>query len=98
MRYYHICYRGNTEDIKNDEEIERIIGRGYGTVLLRMNDYLWKNTKNGIEFLFYHEEANLLKAIFAYDEQSYSFDIDPTNDWHEIDGVEGTSNYIWQEL
>ena len=31
-------------------------------------------------------------------EQSYSFDIDPTNDWHEIDGVEGTSNYIWQEL
>ena len=73
MRYYQICFRGNSEDIKNDEEIERIIGRGYGTVLLRMNDYLWKNTKNGIEFLFYHEEADLLKAIFTYDEQRYSF-------------------------
>ena len=73
MRYYHICFRGNSEDIKNDEEIERIIGRGYGTVLLRMNDYLWKNTKNGIELLFYHEEADLLKAIFTYDEQRYSF-------------------------
>ena len=73
MRYYQICFRGNSEDIKNDEEIERIIGRGYGTVLLRMNDYLWKNTKNGIEFLFYHEDADLLKAIFTYDEQRYSF-------------------------
>lgn len=30
MRYYQICFRGNSEDIKNDEEIERIIGRGYG--------------------------------------------------------------------
>lgn len=73
MRYYHICFSGNPEDIKNDEEIERIIGRSYGSVLYRMNDFLWKNTKNNIEFLFYHEEVDLLKAIFAYDEQSYSF-------------------------
>ena len=73
MRYYHICYRGNTEDIKNDEEIERII-HSFGSVLFRMNDFLWKNTKNNVVFFFYHEEANLLKAIFAYDEQSYSFD------------------------
>ena len=73
MRYYQICFRGNSEDIKNDEEIERIIGRSYGSVLYRMNDFLWKNTKNNIEFLFYHEEVDLLKAIFAYDEQSYSF-------------------------
>ena len=74
MRYYHICYRGNTEDIKNDGEIERIIGHSFGSVLYRMNDFLWKNTKNNVVFFFYHEEANLLKAIFAYDEQSYSFD------------------------
>ena len=72
MRYYHICFRGNSEDIKNDEEIERII-HGFGSVLYRMNDFLWKNTKNNVVFFFYHEEANLLKAIFAYDEQSYSF-------------------------
>ena len=73
MRYYHICFRGNSEDIKNDEEIERIIGRSYGSLLYRMNDFLWKNTKNNIEIFFYHEEDNLLKAIFTYDEQRYSF-------------------------
>ena len=33
MRYYQICFRGNSEDIKNDEEIERIIGRSYGSLL-----------------------------------------------------------------
>ena len=38
-----------------------------------MNDFLWKNTKNNIEIFFYHEEDNLLKAIFTYDEQRYSF-------------------------
>lgn len=74
MRYYHICFSGNSEDIKNDEKIESIIGRGYGSVLYRMNDFLCKNGKNNTEIFFYHEEDNLLKAIFSYDEQSYSFD------------------------
>ena len=73
MRYYHICFSGNSEAMKNDEEIERIIGRSYGSLLYRMNDFLWKNTKNNIEIFFYHEEDNLLKAIFTYDEQRYSF-------------------------
>ena len=53
--------------------MERMI-HSFGSVLFRMNDLLWVNTKNNVVFLFYHEEANLLKAIFAYDEQSYSFD------------------------
>ena len=73
MRYYHICFSGNSEAMKNDEEIERLIGRSYGSLLYRMNDFLWKNTKNNIEIFFYHEEDNLLKAIFTYDEQRYSF-------------------------
>lgn len=72
MRYYHICFRGNSEDIKNDEEIERLI-HGYGSVLLRMNDFLWKNSKNNIVFFFYQEEGNILSAILAYDEQVYSW-------------------------
>lgn len=71
MRYYHTCFRGNTEDIKNDEEIERII-HGFGSVLFRMNDFLWKNTKNNVVFFFYHEEANLLKAIFAYPDTKFT--------------------------
>ena len=33
MRYYHICFSGNSEAMKNDEEIERIIGRSYGSLL-----------------------------------------------------------------
>ena len=70
MRYYHICFSGNPEDIKNDEEIERIIGRSYGSVLYRMNDFLWKNTKNNIEFLFYHEEVDLLKGWRQSDNKS----------------------------
>lgn len=31
-------------------------------------------------------------------EPSYSWDIDKSNDWGEIDGVEKVSNYIWNEL
>ena len=73
MRYYHICFRGNSEDIKNDGEVERVIDHGYGSILFRMNDFLWKNTKNNIVFFFYQEEGNALSAILAYDEQVYSF-------------------------
>lgn len=29
---------------------------------------------------------------------SYSWDIDKSNDWNEIDGVEKVSNYVWNEL
>lgn len=72
MRYYHICFRGNSEDIKNDNEIERLV-HGYGSVLLRMNDFLCKSSKNNMVFLFYQEEGNKLSAILAYDEQVYSF-------------------------
>lgn len=31
-------------------------------------------------------------------EPSYSWDIDKSNDWNEIDGVEKVSNYVWNEL
>ena len=29
---------------------------------------------------------------------SYSWDINPFNDWHEIDGIESESTYTWEEL
>lgn len=31
-------------------------------------------------------------------EPSYSWDINPANDWNPIDGVEGKSTYIWEAL
>lgn len=31
-------------------------------------------------------------------ETSYSWDINPFNDWNEIEGVEGDSDYVWEEL
>ena len=31
-------------------------------------------------------------------EPQYSWDIDMSNNWNEIEGVEGTSNYIWEML
>lgn len=31
-------------------------------------------------------------------EESYSWDINPCNDWQEIEGVEGESSYVWEEI
>ena len=31
-------------------------------------------------------------------EPSYSWDIDRSNDWNPIDGIEGNSNYVWEQL
>ena len=31
-------------------------------------------------------------------EPSYSWDINPHNDWNPIDGVESNTDYIWEEL
>lgn len=31
-------------------------------------------------------------------DEKYSWDINPFNDWHEIDGVENSSIYVWEQM
>ena len=71
MRYYDINFIGNSESLKECEEIRQ---NHYGTSLYQLNDLVMKNIENDMVLFFYGDNQNGMKACFSYNENKLDFD------------------------
>lgn len=77
---------GNLLVAYSDDTVENL-GKVIGDVISGI--YIPDVTEDGIMTMTLSKDVG---------EDSYSWDINPFNDWHEIDGVETSSTYTWEEL
>lgn len=68
MRYYAFTLNASSEQIKEKTTIN-IRKYAYENTLCAVNNYMFKNVKNGISFFTYREEGNAILAVFSYDEK-----------------------------
>lgn len=67
MRYYDFVLNSNSEQMKERDKVEFNSWQG---PIAKMNEYVFTNAKNGINFVAYREEQNI-NASFAFDETLY---------------------------
>lgn len=83
--------------VEIDDEGNLIVTYSDGTV-----DNAGKTTCDAISGIYIPDVSHdgILTMTLSQDvgEPSYSWDIDMSNNWNEIEGIEGTSNYIWEEI
>ena len=72
MRYYHVIFNTSSEEIKEKAKVK--FSSYYDNTFGKVNDYLYRNLKNGLNFYIYREENNLVYAILAYSEKDYIFE------------------------
>lgn len=72
MRYYHVIFNTSSEEIKEKAKVK--FSSYYDNTFGKVNDYLYRNLKNGLNFFIYREENNLVYAILAYSEKDYTFE------------------------
>lgn len=86
VKYVQVDEDGNLIITYSDDTIENI-GKVVSDAVSGI--YIPDVTEDGIMTMTLSKEAG---------EESYSWDINPFNDWKEIDGVETETTYIWEEL
>lgn len=86
IKYIKIDSDGNLVVTYSDGTIENI-GKVTGDVVTGI--YIPDVSQDGILTMTLSQEVGA---------PSYSWDIDLTNNWNAIDGVEGQSNYIWEQI
>ena len=72
MRYYQITLMTNEEQIQEHATI-KIRDYCYDSPLGAMNHYMYKNLPTGIGVFGYRQEGELTRAVFCFDENSFSF-------------------------
>ena len=72
MRYFGFTLRTSAEQIEKKAKI-RLKEYDYQSPVAAMNNYMYKNMKNGICFFAYREEDGALSSAFSYDEKKESF-------------------------
>ncbi len=72
MRYYGFALNTSAEKIEKNSKI-RLKEYDYQSPVAAMNNYMYKNMKNGICYFAYREEENATLAVFSYDEKKGSF-------------------------
>lgn len=72
MRYFGFTLRTSAEQIEKKAKI-RLKEYDYQSPVAAMNNYMYKNMKNGICFFAYREEGNAILSAFSYDEKKESF-------------------------
>ena len=72
MRYYGFELGTNVDDIRNNTKIE-LRHYGYDNVLAAVNNYMYQNIKNDMNFLVYREDEQLFSAVFSHNEKKVSF-------------------------
>ena len=68
MRYYSFVLNTTSEEIREGAKI-RLKDYDYESAVGAVNNYMYRNMKNGISFFAYREEGNAIPAAFAYDER-----------------------------
>ncbi|MCM1235021.1 MAG: AAA family ATPase, partial [Ruminococcus flavefaciens] len=68
MRYYGFALNTNAEKITENAKI-RLKEYDYQSPIAAMNNYMYRNMKNGICYFAYREEENAALAAFSYDEK-----------------------------
>ena len=84
VRYVTINKDGNLTVTYSDDSVEEV-----GTVACEAGVYIPSVSEDGILTMTLSQDIG---------EPSYSWDIDLSNNWNEIDSVESSSNYVWEEL
>ncbi|MCH5257668.1 MAG: AAA family ATPase [Lachnospiraceae bacterium] len=72
MRYFGFVLKTNSEQIKENAKI-RLKEYDYQSPVAAMNNYMYKNMKNGICYFAYREDGGATLAAFSYDEKKGSF-------------------------
>ena len=72
MRYFGFVLKTNSEQIKENAKI-RLKEYDYQSTVAAMNNYMYKNMKNGICYFAYREDGGTTLAAFSYDEKKGSF-------------------------
>ena len=73
MRYYSFSIFADANDIKENAAVN-LKNYDYDSPIAAMNQYMYRNVKNGLIFFAYREEENATLAAFAYDEKRFSFE------------------------
>lgn len=83
--------------VKIDEDGNLLVVYADGTV-----ENLGKTSEDAVSGIYIPDvtEDGIMTMTLSKEvgEESYSWDINPFNDWKEINGVESETNYIWEEL
>ena len=72
MRYYSFALNTDADKIKETAKID-LQEYAYGGPLSSVNNYMFKNMKNGLCFFAYREEEDVTFAAFSYNEKRGSF-------------------------
>ncbi len=99
MRYYEFMFHADAEEIKEKAKVEFIYYRSQKPYQA-MNEYLYRNMKNGLTFFVYREEDDRVRAAFSFDEttytlmQAYDYMIERLKDDFHITQVQKTPEEI----
>ena len=72
MRYYNFALYATSEEIKEKTTI-KLRDYSYENTLSAVNNYMFRHLQNGVTFVAYREEGNMILAVFAYDEVNMTF-------------------------
>lgn len=72
MRYFDFAIKTNAEQIRENAKIN-LREYDYQNPVAAMNNYMYKNMKNGICYFAYREEGETILAAFSYDEKKGLF-------------------------
>lgn len=72
MRYFGFAIKTNAEQIKENAKI-KLREYAYENPITAMNNYLYKNMKNGVCYFAYREEEEAILAAFSFDEKKGVF-------------------------
>lgn len=72
MRYYGFELGTNVDEIRNNTKIE-LRHYGYDNVLAAVNNYMYQNIKNDVNFLFIEKKSNGFLLYFLIMKRKYPF-------------------------
>lgn len=72
MRYFEFVLKSNAEQISKNAKIN-LREYAYENPIAAINNYMYKNMKNGICYFAYREEGDTVLAAFSYDERKWAY-------------------------
>jgi ATPases of the AAA+ class len=72
MRYYHIVFNSNSEQIKKNSKV-KLNDYNFDAPVAAVNSFMYRKMNKDLSFTAYKEEGNSLSAVFSFDETKRSY-------------------------